>query len=229
MFRSILRISKQRKAAMGKRWPRKSKVGNQWAALDKWSHMARHLNLFQWHPLQGRFAPGQCWFSCPLLYLLLLFSHCVVFHSLWRYGQKHTRLPCPSPFPFLPSIFPSIGVFSSESVLFIRWPKFWSFSFGISVLSMNIQHWYKTTCVIPTCIVMNWFHSFPAHWRNSPFKGVFCTYFHTLLLVWNAHLMLFPMFQDLSGVSPPPQSVPIVPTYLFLLFLNFYSIDSLNH
>ena len=31
-----------------------------------------------------------------------------------------------------PSIFPSIRVFSSESVLFIRWPKYWSFSFSIS-------------------------------------------------------------------------------------------------
>ena len=32
----------------------------------------------------------------------------------------------------LPSIFPSIRVFSSESVLHIRWPKYWSFSFNIS-------------------------------------------------------------------------------------------------
>ena len=33
---------------------------------------------------------------------------------------------------FLPSIFPSIRVFSGESVLNIRWPKYWSFSFSIS-------------------------------------------------------------------------------------------------
>ena len=32
----------------------------------------------------------------------------------------------------LPSIFPSIRIFSSESVLHIRWPKYWSFSFSIS-------------------------------------------------------------------------------------------------
>ena len=32
----------------------------------------------------------------------------------------------------LPSIFPSIGVFSSESALHIRWPNYWSFSFNIS-------------------------------------------------------------------------------------------------
>ena len=36
------------------------------------------------------------------------------------------------PLLILPSIFPSIGVFSNESVLHIRWPKYWSFSFNIS-------------------------------------------------------------------------------------------------
>ena len=38
---------------------------------------------------------------------------------------------CP-PLLLLPSIFPSIRVFSNESVLHIRWPKYWSFSFNIS-------------------------------------------------------------------------------------------------
>ena len=33
---------------------------------------------------------------------------------------------------FLPSVFPSIRIFSSESALCIRWPKYWSFSFSIS-------------------------------------------------------------------------------------------------
>ena len=70
---------------------------------------------------------------------------------------QHTRLLCPSPTPrvylmsfliksvmpsnhlilccpllLLPSIFPSIRVFFSESVLCIRWLKYWSFSFSIS-------------------------------------------------------------------------------------------------
>ena len=36
------------------------------------------------------------------------------------------------PLLLLPSIFPSIGVFSNESALHIRWPKYWSFSFNIS-------------------------------------------------------------------------------------------------
>ena len=41
-----------------------------------------------------------------------------------------------------PSIFPSIRVFSNESVIRIRWPKYWSFSFPASVLPMNIQGWF---------------------------------------------------------------------------------------
>ena len=36
------------------------------------------------------------------------------------------------PLPLPPSVFPSIRVFSNESVLRIRWPKYWSFSFSIS-------------------------------------------------------------------------------------------------
>ena len=51
----------------------------------------------------------------------------------------HTELVMPSnhlilcrPFLLLPAIFPSIRVFSNESALHIRWPKYWSFSFNIS-------------------------------------------------------------------------------------------------
>ena len=44
--------------------------------------------------------------------------------------SNHLLLCCP--LLLLPSIFPSIRVFSNESVLHIRWPKYWSFSFSIS-------------------------------------------------------------------------------------------------
>ena len=44
--------------------------------------------------------------------------------------SSHLILFCP--LLLLPSVFPSIRVFSSESVLRIRWPKYWSFSFSIS-------------------------------------------------------------------------------------------------
>ena len=77
--------------------------------------------------------------------------------SLQPHGLQHARLPSPSPTSracsnsmsiesvmpsshltlccpllLLPSIFPSIRIFSNESVLHIRWPKYWSFSFSIS-------------------------------------------------------------------------------------------------
>ena len=44
--------------------------------------------------------------------------------------SNHLILCCP--LLLLPSIFPSIRVFSNESVLHTRWPKYWSFSFSIS-------------------------------------------------------------------------------------------------
>ena len=85
------------------------------------------------------------------------FSYSVVSSSLQPHGLQHTRPPRPSsasgsvlklmstelvmpsnhlilchPLLLPPSIFPSIRVFSNESVLCIRWPKYWSFSFSIS-------------------------------------------------------------------------------------------------
>ena len=77
------------------------------------------------------------------------FSRSVVSDSLRPHGLQHTKLLCPSPThvckvsdaiqashplssPSPPtSIFPSIRVFSNVSVLPIRWPKYWSFSFSI--------------------------------------------------------------------------------------------------
>ena len=79
----------------------------------------------------------------------------IVSNSLPPHELQHSRLPCPSPtlracsntcpswwghptvsschpLLLLPSILPSIRVFSNESVLCIRWPKYWSFSFSIS-------------------------------------------------------------------------------------------------
>ena len=63
-----------------------------------------------------------------------------VHHQLLDLAQTHViELVMPSnhlilccPLLLLPSIFPSLRVFSSESALHIRWPKYWSFSFSIS-------------------------------------------------------------------------------------------------
>ena len=52
-------------------------------------------------------------------------------HVHWDSDAIHHVILC-RPLLLLPSIFPSVRVFSSESVLRIRWPKYWSFSFSIS-------------------------------------------------------------------------------------------------
>ena len=85
----------------------------------------------------------------------LQFTRSVVSNSLWPHGLQHARPPCLSPthgaysnscppsqwchptisscHPLLlpPSIIPSITVFINESVLHIKWPKYWHFSFNI--------------------------------------------------------------------------------------------------
>ena len=62
-----------------------------------------------------------------------------VHHQLPEPAQTHVHQVMPSnhlilchPLLLLPSIFPNIRVFSNESVLLIRWPKYWSFSISIS-------------------------------------------------------------------------------------------------
>ena len=52
-------------------------------------------------------------------------------HQIESVIQSNHLILC-HPLLLLPSIFPSIRVFSNESVLRIRWPKYWSFSFNIS-------------------------------------------------------------------------------------------------
>ena len=94
------------------------------------------------------------------------FSHSVVSDFLRPHGLQRARPPCPSPTPrvlrklmslelvmtshhlilchplfLLPSIFPSIRVFSRESVLCIRWPKYWRFSFSIRGKQSKLKGW----------------------------------------------------------------------------------------
>ena len=73
------------------------------------------------------------------LCVILLLSHVsfTVSRSLLRLMSIKSAMPSNHlilchPLLLSPSIFPNIRVFSSESVLRIRWPKYWSFSFSIS-------------------------------------------------------------------------------------------------
>ena len=93
--------------------------------------------------------------KCTIVNVIQSLSHVWFFAATWT---QHARLPCPtlspgvctnscplsrwcyptisssaSPLLILPLIFPSIRIFSNESTLLIRWPKYWSFSFSINL------------------------------------------------------------------------------------------------
>ena len=106
--------------------------------------------------------------------LLLLLSHVKLFATSWTTAHQislsfiissnllklmsiesvmsYNHLILCHPLIFLPSIFPSINVFSNETALHIRWPKYWSFSFSISpsneylgLISFKID-WFELCC-----------------------------------------------------------------------------------
>ena len=121
--------------------------------------------------------------------------------SLQPHGLQHIRFPCPSlspgvcsnwsiesvmpsnhlipchPLLLLPSVFPRIRVFSSESVLCIRWPKYWSFIFSISpsneysgLISFRID-WFDLLAIQGTLKSLFQHHSLKASilWHSAFF------------------------------------------------------------
>ena len=137
-------------------------------------------------------------------------------------SSNHLILCCP--LLLLPSIFPSIRVFSSEAVLCIRWPKYWSFSFSnspsseysglisfrtswISLQSKGFSRVFSNTT--------SWRHQFfrtqPSLWSNS--------HIHTWLLYWNI------IFNILNTILVILQS-PILGIFLPLSFYLFPYITS---
>ena len=114
-----------------------------------------------------------------------------VHHQLPELAQTHVhRVGMPSNhlilchLLLLPSIFPSIRVFSKESVICIRWPEYWSFSFSIS----------------PSNDYSDWFHLGWTGWislQSKELSTVFNTtvqkhqFFSTYLSLWsNSHMQI---------------------------------------
>ena len=92
--------------------------------------------------------------------------------------SNHLILCCP--LLLLPSIFPSIRVFSTESALRIRWPKYWSFSFNISpsdeysgLISFRTD-WFDLLAVQGTLKSLFQHHSSKASilWRSDQIRSV---------------------------------------------------------
>ena len=86
-----------------------------------------HSSVTQSHPTFCN--PMDC--STPGLPVHHQFPELTQFTSIKSVMTSNHLILC-HPLLLLPSIFPSISVFSNESVLRIRWPKYWSFSFSIS-------------------------------------------------------------------------------------------------
>ena len=117
-----------------------------------WPHGLQHARLPCASP-----TPGGCsnsWRSSRWCYTIQLLRHIQFFATPWTAAHQASLsitnsrrllklMSIESVMPsshliichlfLLPSIFPSIRVFSNESVLCIRWPKYWSFSFSISL------------------------------------------------------------------------------------------------
>ena len=103
---------------------------------------------------------------------------------LLKFMAIESVMPSNDPIPchsllLLPSIFPSISVFSNESVLHIRWPKYWSFSFSISnspsneysgLISLRID-WFDLLAVQGTLKSLPQHHSSKASilWHSAFF------------------------------------------------------------
>ena len=134
------------KCSCHKRWRWQSCGKNMWKGLC---------------PLSDRSDPQSC--SNDICISSVQFSRSIVSGSLQHHGLQNSRLLCPSPaprvhpnpcpssrwcrqvisssvVPFCSCIVPSIRVFSNESALCIRWPKYWNFSLNIRP-SNNTQDW----------------------------------------------------------------------------------------
>ena len=101
------------------------------------------MKLKDTYSLEGKSCPA-LWdpmdYSVPGFPVLLCLLEFAQTHVHWVNDAIQPSHPLSTPL-LLPSIFPCIRVFSSESVLCMRSPKYWSFSFSISP-SIYIQGWF---------------------------------------------------------------------------------------
>ena len=116
-FHSVCPLKDKYKKLMETSWWEILTVGETGSCSDGWGR-AQYI-----------FNPKICWWAelCSLPPIVVLMM------------PPKLLILC-RPLLFLPSVFPSIKVFSSELDLHIKWSKYWSFSFSTSLL--NIQGWF---------------------------------------------------------------------------------------
>ena len=173
-----------------------------WFHLKILNHVCKDLFSKQGHT--HRFHLNISWGGRGSFNLLssVQFSHSVVSDFLQPREPQHARPPCSSPTPGvhpnpcplrpwchptissslpllpLPSIFPSIRVFSNESTLRIRWPKYWNFSFSISLSNGYLglisfrMNWFDLLAVQGTLKSLLQYHSSKA---SVPWCSAFFT------------------------------------------------------
>ena len=169
-------------------------------------------------------------------------------NSLQPHGLQHTRLPCPSltpraysnscpsslwyhptisssvvPFSPLPSIFPSIRVFSNESVLCTRWPKYWSFSFSVSPsneylgpISFRID-WLDLLAVQETC------KSLQYHSSKAPNIYIYvCIYTYIYIYIYICLYIFIDRYKLYTYLKPEQKKIFLFFTLLFALCIVFH-------
>ena len=181
------------------------------AILSKiWNLISTQRNI---QKKRGSQEPSANLVSC----FLLLFSHWVVSDSLPPHGLHFARLPCPSPSsaicsnscPFSRWCHPTISfsvipfssclnlswhqVFSNESVLPIRWPKYWSFGFSISpsneysgLISFRIN-WLDLLAVQGTLKSLLQHHSINKNIKSSALSLLYCPPLTSIHNHWKNH------------------------------------------
>ena len=114
-------------------------------------------DLYGWDITQIKYKVRNEGIDFNVISMSVQFSCLLMSDSSWPHGLQHTRFPCPSPTPGAYSkscllsqwchssisssvvpfstcqqSLPGSGFFPNESIIHIRWPKYWSFSFSIS-------------------------------------------------------------------------------------------------
>ena len=168
---------------------------------------------------QASLSITNCWSLLKLMSIMLVMP------------SNHLILSCP--FLLSPSTFPSIRVFSNESVLRIKWPKYWSFSFSISpskgyseLISFRMD-WLDLRAVQETLKSLLQTHSSKASFLRSSESTKLSSLCYTETSHWLSILrMVVYMWSMLSPFVPP--SSPPPPTRHTSPFYTSVSIPALQ-